>query len=174
MTATTWVDRDATVFTIRPIHPADEAAMVAFHAGLTESTVYGRYFEVLGLDARTAHERLMRVCDDHDDLEVALVAEHERPDGERAIVAVGRLSIEPDRHGGECAILVSDAWQRHGLGSELLRRLVGIGRDRGVEHLWADMLPTNAGMRRTARDAGFTVTETFGSPIVRAEIRLRD
>ena len=34
------------------------------------------------------------------------------------------------------------------------------------------MLPTNAGMRRTAKAAGFTITEEFGAPTVRADLRL--
>ena len=67
---------------------------------------------------------------------------------------------------------MGDAWQRRGLGGELLRRLVAIGRDEGVERIWAEMLPTNAGMRHTAREVGFTITEEFGAPTVRAELRL--
>ena len=36
--------------------------MVAFHATLSEQSVWMRYLEGLKLDARTAHERLVRIC----------------------------------------------------------------------------------------------------------------
>jgi acetyltransferase len=169
-----WTAPDGTEFLIRPIRPEDEPAMVRFHAELTEATVYSRYFELLGLSERTAHERLTRVCFNDYDREIALVAEHDEPDGSRRIAAVGRLSKEHAVPSAEFSLLVGDAWQRRGLGSELLRRLVAIGRDEGVRRIWAEMLPTNSGMRHTAKDAGFTVTEEFGAPTVRAELLLAD
>ncbi len=167
-----WTANDGAPLLIRPIRPEDEPAMVRFHANLTEATVYSRYFELLGLSERTAHERLTRVCFNDYDREIALVAEHADPDGVRQIVAVGRLSKAHAGPSAEFAILVGDAWQRRGLGAELLRRLVAIGRDEGVERIWADMLPTNAGMRRTAKAAGFTITEELGAPTVRAELHI--
>ncbi len=169
-----WTAADGTEFLIRPIRPEDEPAMVQFHAELTEATVYSRYFELLGLSERTAHERLTRVCFNDYDREIALVVEHVEPDGAARIVAVGRLSKSHAGPSAEFAILVGDGWQRRGLGAELLRRLVDVARHEGVERIWAEMLPTNGGMRRTARAAGFTVTEEFGSPTVRAELRLVD
>jgi len=87
-------------------------------------------------------------------------------------VAVGRLSKDHTGPSAEFAILVGDPWQGRGLGTELLRRLVAIGRDEGIERIWAEMLPTNVGMRRTATAVGFTVSETFGDATVRAELRL--
>ncbi len=169
-----WTAPDGTEFLIRPIRPEDEPAMVRFHADLTEATVYSRYFELLGLSERTAHERLTRVCFNDYDREIALVAEHTDPDGSRRIVAVGRLSKSHRGPTAEFSMIVGDPWQRHGLGTELLRRLEAIGRDEGVERIWAEMLPTNTGMRRTAKAAGFTITETVGDPTVRAELRLTD
>lgn len=146
--------------------------MVAFHAELTDVTVYARYFELYGLAERTAHERLVRVCADDDAHEIVLIAEPVDADGTARIAAVGRLSLADTEPSAEFALLVGDEWQRRGLGSELLRRLVAIGRDEGLRRIWAEMLPTNVGMRHTARDAGFSVTETFGSSTVRAELLL--
>jgi acetyltransferase len=163
---------DGTEFLIRPIRPEDEPLMVQFHAELTEATVYARYFGLLGLSQRTAHERLTRVCFNDYDREIALVTEHVDADGTPRIAAVGRLSKAHAGPEAEFAILVGDRWQRKGLGAELLRRLVEVGRAEGVERIWADMLPGNMGMRRTAQAAGFTITEEMGDPTVRAEMRL--
>jgi acetyltransferase len=168
----TWTARDGSHFLIRPIRPEDEPLLVKFHKDLTEETVYSRYFEHLGLSARTAHERLTRVAFNDYDREMALVAEETDARGERRIVAVGRLSKAHAVPEGEFAILVGDPWQGRGLGAELLRRLVEIGRDEGLELIWADMLASNYGMRRTAQSVGFTLVDEPGETTTRAELRL--
>jgi len=166
-----WTAADGSTFTIRPIRPEDEPLLVKFHAMLTAETVYARYLHFMGLSARTAHERLTRVSFNDYDREIALVAEQPGEDGQPRIVAVGRLSkshIGPD---GEFAILVADDWQHRGLGTELLRRLVEIGRDEKLELIWAEMLATNEPMRRTAQSVGFTISQSE-SDTLRAELRL--
>jgi len=168
-----WTARDGSTFLIRPIRPEDEPLVVQFHAALTEETVYSRYFQYLGLSQRTTHERLTRVCFNDYDREIALVAEQVDAAGERRIVAVARLSKDHARPAAEFAVLVGDPWQRRGMGAELLRRLVKIARDEGLQLIWADVLVGNMGMRRTAEAVGFTmVEEHFGDPTVRAERRL--
>jgi acetyltransferase len=148
---------DGTELTIRPIRPEDEAMMVAFHARLSESTVRDRYLAPLRLDQRTTHERLIRVCFSDYDRDLALVAEHRPAGGAREIVAVGRLSRRRPQGDAEFALLVRDDWQRRGLGTELLRRLVDIGRQEGVPRITATMLPNNRAMMSIASRIGFKV-----------------
>ena len=152
-----WTAPDGATFTIRPIRPEDEPLMVRFHEQLSEETVYARYFEHLKLSQRTAHERLTRICFIDYDRQMALVAEHRDPGGEPEIVGVGRLSKARSAPEAEFAVLIADRWQRHGLGTELLRRLVAVGREEGLDRIWAEMLATNAGMRHASAAAGFTV-----------------
>jgi acetyltransferase len=76
------------------------------------------------------------------------------------------------RPSAEFAILVGDPWQGHGLGAALLRRLVGIGRAEGLATIWAEMLPGNVGMMRTAQAVGFGIVAEPGAETVRAELRL--
>jgi acetyltransferase len=166
-----WTARDGATFLIRPIRPEDEPLLVRFHQQLTEETVYSRYFEHLGLSQRTAHERLTRVCFNDYDRELALMVEDDSA-GERQIVAVGRISKTHAVPECEFAILVGDPWQGRGLGSELLRRLVQIARDEGLELIWADLLGSNVAMRRTAESVGFTLIDELGESTVRAELRL--
>jgi acetyltransferase len=168
-----WTAHDGSEFTIRPIRPEDEPLLVQFHKDLTEETVYSRYFQVLGLSTRTAHERLTRVCFNDYDREIALVAEETADDGTSRLAAIARLSKDHWRPSAEFAILVADRWQKRGLGAELLRRLVQIGRDEGLELIWAEMLAGNAGMRHTARAVGFTLIDEPGEP-TRAELVLGD
>ena len=75
--------------------------------------------------------------------------------GEHAILAIGRLSKLRMTAEAEFAILVSDAYQGHGFGGELLRRLVQIGRDEKLKRITATILASNAGMQRVSRKVGF-------------------
>jgi len=54
--------KDHGKLTIRPIRLDDEQEMIRFHQGISEESIYMRYFEYLGLDRRTSHERLVRIC----------------------------------------------------------------------------------------------------------------
>jgi len=57
---------------------------------------------------------------------------------------------------------VSDQWQGHGIGTQLLKLLVQIGRDEQLERITATMLADNREMQHLAREAGFSVAPTGG------------
>ena len=153
-----WTAKDGTRMIIRPIRPEDEPAMATFHATLSERAVYMRYFRVLHIDHRTAHERLTRICFVDYDREMALVAVPRDPNGgEGEIVGVGRLTKIPGGREAEFALLVTDRYQNKGLGTELLSRLVDIGRREHVEQITGDILPENSDMRRVCEKVGFKV-----------------
>jgi acetyltransferase len=154
-----WKLSDGTPVTIRPIRPEDEPLLVAFHKTLSEESVYRRYFNQLKLDQRIAHERLMRICFNDYDREIALVAELKAPKkGQNEILGVGRLSKERGLNEAEFAILVSDRWQKHGLGTELLKRLVQVGGDEKLGRITADILADNIAMQMVSKKVGFKVT----------------
>lgn len=152
-----WTTEAGTEARIRPIRPEDEPMMVKFHESLSEQSVYMRYFRALNLDQRTAHERLTRICFIDYDREMALVVTRTNPDtGEREIMGVGRLSRLNNPEEAEFALLVSDRFQGQGLGTELLRRLLEVARQEGINVVMAYMLPDNRGMRRIADNLGFS------------------
>lgn len=166
-----WKTEDGTEVRIRPIRPEDEPLMVKFHEPLSDHSVYMRYFRALNLDQRTAHDRLTRICFIDYDREMALVATRKHPEsGEREIIGVGRLSKFYLGEEAEFALLISDSFQRQGLGSELLRRLLQIGQDEHIKRIMAYMLPENRGMKRIAEELGFSFTRE--DDLVRAEIEL--
>jgi acetyltransferase len=115
-----------------------------------------RYFHYIQYNRRVAHERLTRLCFIDYEREMALVVERKDPvTGERAILAIGRLSKVHQTAEAEFAILVSDAYQGHGFGGELLRRLVQIGRDEKLQRIVATILSDNVAMQRVSRKIGF-------------------
>ena len=150
-------------FVLRPIRPEDEPKMVRFHERLSEQSVYLRYFRAFNLDQRVEHERLTRICYVDYDRAIVLVVEHADPQtGEREIVAVGRLTRLPDPTEAEFAMLVRDDFQRRGVGTILLRNLLDFGRDEGIEHVLAYMLPENRGMIEISEKLGFEMTREEG------------
>ena len=168
-----WTMKDGNQVTIRPIRPEDEPLMVKFHETLSDHTVYLRYFCSLPLSRRVEHERLLRICFGDYDREMALVVERTDPGtGERRIIAVGRMTKLHTGNEAEVAVLVSDPYQKLGLGNELLRRVVQIGRDEKLSRVSAEMLTDNVAMQVITKHLGFRVRATDDLTSVRAFLDL--
>ena len=165
---TPWQTKDGTEVTIRPIRPEDEPLLVRFHQGLSERSVRLRYFAPMKLGHRVAHERMIRVCFSDYDREIPLVAEHRGPQGPE-IAAVARLSKLPGGDEGEFAMLVSDQWQNRGLGTQMLRMLLGVAGDEKLRRVGADVLAENLEMQRVCEKLGFEIKREMGEATVRAE-----
>jgi acetyltransferase len=166
-----WILKDGTFVNIRPIRPEDEPLMASFHEGLSEHSVYMRYFHALKLSHRVAHERLTRICFIDYDREMVLVAVKREP--EREIVGVGRLSKLYGSDEAEFAILIKDDYQGLGLGTELLQRLLQVAEDeQDIGSVIAYMLPENLGMRRIAEKLGFQLK--FEDRMVKTEKVIRE
>ncbi|MEX0652725.1 MAG: bifunctional acetate--CoA ligase family protein/GNAT family N-acetyltransferase [Phycisphaeraceae bacterium] len=172
-----WQASDGSALLLRPIRPEDEPWMVRFHETLSDQSVYMRYFQPLQLAQRVAHERLARMCFIDYDRQIALVAERRETgdgDGEqRQILGVGRLTRLPGTDRAEFAVVVSDTFQRKGLGMELLRRLIAIARAEGVAVLEADILPANLAMQRVSKRMGFKLEQSMEDNTVKATLDLR-
>jgi acetyltransferase len=143
------------VVTIRPIRPEDEPLMVDFHKTLSERSVQLRYFGLLSLEQRTVHERLTRMCFIDYDREIALVADRTRSDGQHEILGIGRLIKAHGRDEAEFTLLIADQWQGKGLGTELLRLLVQIGRNENLRRITGRILRENVTMKRVSEEIGF-------------------
>ncbi|HMD15834.1 MAG TPA: bifunctional acetate--CoA ligase family protein/GNAT family N-acetyltransferase [Terriglobales bacterium] len=153
-----WAMTDGTQVTIRPIRPEDEPLIAKFHETLSDRSVYLRYFCSLSLSRRVAHERLLRICFGDYDREMALVAEYTDPGkGEPRILGVGRMNKLHSKNEAEVAALVTDKYQKLGLGHELLRRVVQVARDEKVSRVSAEMLPDNIAMQAVFRRLGFRI-----------------
>ena len=172
--------RDGSKITIRPIRPEDEPDLVRFHEQLSDLTVYYRYMHQITLTQRIAHERLARICFIDYDREMALVVEKKNPkskqskirSGEKEIIAVGRLSKIHGTNDAEFAIVISDKYQRQGLGTELMKKLIDIGKLEKIDRIVAELLPDNAGMTRVMDKVGFRFRNDIEKQVVIAERKL--
>src|SRR4051812_35274531 len=101
---------------IRPLEPPDGWIVDAVHAGLSDTSRYTRYH---GPKPRLggSERRFLTATDGCD--HIALVALD--PAGEPLGIARS-VRLREDPAAAEIAAEVVDAWQRHGLGTTLLRR----------------------------------------------------
>jgi len=151
-----WQSRKGDRVTIRPIRPEDEPLMVQFHQSLSEESVYLRYAHTVKLTKRIAHERLTRICFIDYDREMVLAADYKNPEtSEHEILGVARLSKLHGTNEAEFALIVSDRYHHQGLGTELLRRILEIGKEQNLEAIVGYILNSNDPMQSICRRLGF-------------------
>lgn len=73
--------------------------------------------------------------------------------------AVGHAVLMPHDDTAELAIFVRPAYQAAGIGTRLIRCLLGHGRQHGVAHVWLTVSRTNRIAMNLYRSAGFEITE---------------
>jgi acetyltransferase len=157
---------------IRPIRPEDEPMMASFNRTLSPYSIYLRYFHPVSPAQLMSHDQLAMLCFVDYDREMALVAERKDDRGRTQIVGMGQLTKLQGANDGEFAILIGDQYQRTGLGTELLTRLIQIGRDEKLDRIVAEILPENEGMRRVCQKLGFAFSKAPGSNTIFAELSL--
>jgi acetyltransferase len=140
--------------------------MVVFHENLSERSVYLRYFSPLQLQQRVAHSRLLRICFNDYDREIALVAERSLGGGKYEVLGVGRLSKTHGSSSAEFAVVVTDKSQHKGLGTELTKRLIEIARHEKLQRLVAYTLQENHEMQNMCKKLGFKVRSARDSEVV--------
>lgn len=149
--------RDGRPVHLRPISPDDADALRRFHARLSAQTVYFRYFAPKPLLTDADVERFTHV--DHVNRVALVVVDH----GELA--GVGRFDALGDGS-AEVAFVIRDDLQGLGLGSILLEHLAAAGREVGIERFVAEVLPSNARMLATFREAGYSVSQRHEEDVV--------
>ncbi len=170
---TTFLSKDGSELTLRPIRPEDEPLLVKFHETLSERTVYQRYLQMLHLQQRVAHERLTHICFIDYDRQISLVAERRNPEsGEREVLAVGRVQKIQGADYGEFAVVVSDKFQGKGIGRELVRRLLEVAKAEGLAKVHGEILADNFVMQRMCKKLGFSVESAPDEPTVEVEMVL--
>lgn len=168
-----WTSQDGKLVTIRPIRPEDEPLMVKFHESLSDQSVYLRYLHPMNLIERVTHERLGRICHCDYARQMVLVAEESTGQEDQSrILGVARLNKLHGENAGRITLLVSDIYQGHGLGEELVRHLIQIGRAEKLDRVEAVFIPDNRAMQAIVKKLGFDVTAINDGKMLRANLTL--
>lgn len=140
---TTHLLHDGTQILFRPIHPTDEPGMRELFYELSEQSKFYRFMGHLQRVPRSQIEDFVYI--DHRS-EVTIVGVLEEAHGED-IIAVGSYYLDPKTNKAEVAFTVTDHWQRHGIGTFMLKHLARIARRNGIGGLTAEVLAENKGMQ---------------------------
>ncbi|MFC2122224.1 GNAT family N-acetyltransferase [Bacteroidota bacterium] len=146
-----WNCQDGRPVTLRPIRPEDKPLEKEFIDGLSAESSRYRFFNRI---KKATPEMLNQFCNIDYHNEIAIIAEY-NSDGKKRNVGVGRLIIEPDMETGEFATVVSDDFQKQGLGMKLLNTLIAIGREKQLKSLYGIVLIDNWKMLSLVKKLGF-------------------
>jgi acyl-CoA synthetase (NDP forming)/GNAT superfamily N-acetyltransferase len=142
--------RDGRRYTLRPVRPEDEPALLRLLESLRPEDIRLRFFASIRY---FSHEMAARMTQIDYDREIAFVA---MPEGEpEALCAIAHLVLDPYGEEGEFALLVHHGHTGAGLGRALMTALLNGGRQRGLQRVIGDVLRENGPMLALARGLGF-------------------
>jgi GNAT superfamily N-acetyltransferase len=150
---TSYLLKDGTQISIRPIHPTDEAGMKELFYALSHETKYYRFMQAM---KRMPERQLLSfVFIDHRN-DVAIVGTLPEAYGEE-IICIGRYYLDPRTNRAEVAFTVRDEWQRKGIGSFLLKTLLTVAKRNGISGFTAEVLRENKAMQQVFHNSGCKV-----------------
>ena len=141
---------DGTELLVRPATADDADGVRHLHDRSSPATRQSRY---LSGTKGPSSLQLRRLLEPSRGLTL-LAVHHDPVSREHRVVAMANLFTEGDL--GEVAVIVEDAWQRRGIGTALLRRLVAYAGRAGFTALVAHTRVDNAAMLHTLRRLGHT------------------
>lgn len=150
----------------------DEPGMVRFHEHVSDENIYMRYFEYLGLDRRTTHERLLQICTNTPDSYAVVVEKPASFQHSMEILAVGRLSKTEKPYVTTFDILMTDDAHNSKLGKVLLNRLIKLARAFGFLILSGELLVADHDGLNLCRALGFSLQTLPGDGLVRVTYNL--
>lgn len=151
---------DGTHVTIRPLGKQDAALERAFITHLSSRSRRLRFLGQLKEPSDALVKQLTDIDYRRDMAFVALL----RQEGEEHAIGISRYSTSADGQSSECAVAVSDEWQKKGLGTLLMRHLIEMARSRGVRTMVSIDAADNGEMRDLATFLGFRRRTDFENP----------
>ncbi|MEM6316072.1 MAG: bifunctional acetate--CoA ligase family protein/GNAT family N-acetyltransferase [Bacteroidota bacterium] len=153
---------------LRSIQPEDEPLEAAMFDLLSRETIYSRFFHYF---AKPDHDELVKYTNIDYDREIAIIAGFIE-NGQKKMIGVVRLIIDPWNDVGEYSILIADAWQGQGLGGQLTDFIIQIARERQIKAIRAEVLRANGTMVEVFRRRGFVelLEEDFSMVEVRLDL----
>ncbi|MDO5666985.1 MAG: GNAT family N-acetyltransferase [Alcaligenaceae bacterium] len=150
---------DGIPWTLRPIRPEDADALQNFIRSLSDSSRYMRFVSMM---SELTPKMLTRYTYVDYDKELALVATTELPNPanrglpQEVIIGLAHYLRNSDGVGAEYALVISDDWQRRGLGRSLMSKLIALAKRQGLEYIEGLVLSKNRPMLGLMTSLGMT------------------
>jgi acetyltransferase len=154
---------------IRPVQPEDMALYPDFLRDVSPDDLRLRFFAIARVAELSAAEIKKLGHLDYSQ-EMAFVALDEDTSQMLGLV---RLRDDLDEQTAEFAILVRSRVKAHGLGWQLMQRMIQYAKEKGLRRVYGDVLVENATMLQMCAELGFHAQD-IGSGIRRVVLDLRD
>ncbi|MEF8847720.1 MAG: bifunctional acetate--CoA ligase family protein/GNAT family N-acetyltransferase [Candidatus Thermoplasmatota archaeon] len=162
---------DGTKLTLRPIKPEDEPLWLDMFKSFSDRSVRFRFFRYI---KNAPHEMRTKYCNIDYDREIGIVAELNE-NGKRRLLGVTRIILPPgEEDEAEFALIVTDKWQRKGLGSEFVDFTIEIAKDKDIKKLYGDVLKDNTPMLRLVKEKNFDIKRGEDPEAYRIEYEIED
>ncbi len=149
-----WQLKDGRNVVLRAARAGDAGQIQALVTSLSPRTRYLRFFNPLRELPPALLDSFTHADPRHD---MTLLAWLDI-DGEQTLIGMGQYFSEGFPAQCEFALLVADGHQGSGLGTRLLRNLVCIAVEAGIETMEGELLDENLAMRTVAQANGFTLS----------------
>ncbi|QAA94269.1 bifunctional acetate--CoA ligase family protein/GNAT family N-acetyltransferase [Pollutimonas thiosulfatoxidans] len=150
--------KDGQPWMLRPIRPEDAEPLQEFVRGLSDESRYMRFVSML---RELTPRMLARYTAIDYDRELALVATVQMPNPlnrghpREQIIGFAHYLRNADGRGAEYALVIGDAWQRRGLGAQLMRGLIDAAQQQGLTYIDGVVLASNRPMLALMTHLGF-------------------
>jgi acetyltransferase len=146
---------------VRPIRPEDATIERDFVDNLSADSKFFRFLNHMNKISPLMLARFTQIDYDREMALVVVLGEHTP---EARMIGVARYISNPDGQSCEFALTIADAWQKKGLGRQLMLRLISIARDRGLQIMEGDVLAQNSKMLRLCTDLDFHTVRNEDDP----------
>jgi len=154
--------------TLRPVLPQDDVLLAKLVSGLSPEARRNRFHGRPALP----FAQLQGMCRVDPERQLALLITAQ-VDGSECLIADARYGVDDDRQGAEFALMVSERWQRHGLGRWAIGALQRAATRAGLLWLHGEVLKANAPMVALMQRCGFALSaDADDEHLLHAERRL--
>jgi len=163
--------RDGLIYTLRRVTPADEGLLGEFMRHLSGQARWLRFMTARPCSPEVVRAEVARMLAGAAGNFITLIVTQTRGSS-AAVVAVAELVCDRESATGEVGVVVSDAAQRKGLGSLLLRQLLLIAQELGLSQLHGDMFAHNYVIQRLIRGIGLPYDATIRAGEMHVVVRV--
>ena len=163
---------DGSEVLLRPIKPTDDNLVIDLFNSLSKESVYFKFFSSLKYISKEQLEKITHIDYVKEMAIVALI----REGGEERMVAAGRYALVDDEPGyAEFAIVVQDAYQGRGLGTEVLWHLAHAAKLQGVDVIVGYIMNENSPMFSVLKKSGLKMKKkNWDRGVTRVDIPIDD
>ncbi|HSW07615.1 MAG TPA: GNAT family N-acetyltransferase [Aquabacterium sp.] len=152
--AASWRLANGTPVQLRPVLPKDGPGLANLVAGLSKASRHARF---PGAAEALSAAQLAELTELDFDHHVGFVITVPDEGGER-IIGEARFMVDGNTGSADITLVVADAWQRHGIGTQALLAIARAAARRGLRWLRCDVACSNRAALTLLHHCGFTRT----------------